>query len=84
MTERPKPPAKRPLGPVELEDRCPMCDAKLRPHDRAWLMMDTTEGLVAAANYCANGECEPDAQAVPEEVARLLRRRKAWMENPRV
>lgn len=62
-------------GPCPVEDECPVCNRPVRAHEDAWRSMETTNGLVAAANYCG-AECEQLAQQWSEDVASVLRRRK--------
>jgi hypothetical protein len=64
-----------------------MCNASIRVHDRAWLMMETDWGLTISANYCDTqgpGQCERDAHAMPDAVAKVLRHRKTLMSGARV
>lgn len=80
-------PGKRPScahrGECPLEDACAACRTKIHVHDRSWLLLATTEGLVAAGNFCSR-DCETWAQHFPNDVAEELRWRKLSMSGAEV
>lgn len=64
--------------PPTEPDECAMCRARIKVYERAWEWMQSTPGLLAAANYCGPA-CEQEAARYPEDVALELRTRPTWV-----
>lgn len=64
--------------PGPMPDFCGYCgDILPGVHDRAWELMVSNEGKVAAANYCRNGgKCEGRAQREAPDVAAYIAHRQ--------